>query len=59
MIAIGGIAARVAGLGGFHSYPTVSVEGGWPTLLLAGCIPLLAALPFLPAVSFLRRGTRG
>jgi energy-coupling factor transport system permease protein len=59
MIAIGGIAARVAGMGGFHSYPTVSVEGSWPTLLLAGCIPLLAALPFLPAVSFLRRGTRG
>jgi energy-coupling factor transport system permease protein len=47
VIAVAGIAARVAGLGGFDSYPTVSIDTGWPTLVLAGCIPLAAALPLV------------
>ncbi len=49
VIAVGGIAARVAGLGGFDPYPTVSIDTGWPTLVLAACIPLAAALPLLGA----------
>jgi energy-coupling factor transport system permease protein len=48
-IAIGAIAARAAGLGAFDSYPTVSVEAGWPMLLVAIGIPLAAALPFVAA----------
>ncbi len=47
VVAVAGIAARAAGLGAFDSYPTVSIESGWPTLLLAGCIPLAAALPLV------------
>jgi energy-coupling factor transport system permease protein len=42
-----GIAARVAGVGAFDAYPSVTVESGWPALLLAACIPLAAALPLV------------
>jgi energy-coupling factor transport system permease protein len=47
VVAVAGIAARAAGLGAFDSYPIVSIQSGWPTLLLAGCIPLAAALPLV------------
>jgi len=41
-----GLAARAAGLGEFDPYPSLSVDAGWPTLALAACVPLAAALPF-------------
>jgi energy-coupling factor transport system permease protein len=55
-IAIGGIAARIAGVGGFDPYPVVSVDTGWPTLALAAWIPLAAALPFARGRGRRRRG---
>jgi energy-coupling factor transport system permease protein len=55
VIAVAGIAARAAGLGGFDSYPTVSIDTGWPTLVLAACITLAAALPL---VTVTRRRSR-
>jgi energy-coupling factor transport system permease protein len=42
-----GIAGRVAGLGGFDPYPTVSIATGAPTLVLAAAIVLVAALPLV------------
>jgi energy-coupling factor transport system permease protein len=42
-----GIAARVAGVGAFDAYPTVAVESGWPALLVAAFIPLVAAVPLV------------
>jgi energy-coupling factor transport system permease protein len=54
-IALAAVAARVAGLGAFDSYPTVSVDTGWPTLLAALGIPLVAALPFVAAAGGRRR----
>ena len=44
-IAVVGLAARARGLGEFDPYPTVSIDTGWPTLALAACVPLAAALP--------------
>jgi energy-coupling factor transport system permease protein len=41
------MAARVLGLGAFDSYPTVSIDSDWPTLVLAAGVPLAAALPFV------------
>ena len=55
-IAVVGLAARVAGVGAFEPYPTVSIDTGWPTLALAACVPLAAALPF--AIAARRRGRR-
>ena len=55
VIAVAGIAARAAGLGAFDSYPTVSIDSGWPTLLLAACIPLAAALPLVTVTRRRRR----
>jgi len=47
MIAVAGIAAHAVGLGAFDPYPTVSMDTGWPTVVLAACIPLAAALPLV------------
>jgi energy-coupling factor transport system permease protein len=55
-IAVVGLAARAAGLGSFDPYPSVSIDTGWPTLALAACVPLAAALPFATAAR--RRGRR-
>jgi energy-coupling factor transport system permease protein len=55
LIALVGIAARVAGLGGFDPYPTMSIDAGWPTLVLAACIPLVATLPLASATRRRRR----
>ncbi len=55
-IAVVGLAARAAGLGAFDPYPTVSIDTGWPTLALAVCVPIAAALPFATAAR--RRGGR-
>jgi energy-coupling factor transport system permease protein len=55
-IALAGIAARVVGVGAFGPYPTLSVDTGWPTLALAACVPLVAALPFATGVGGRSRG---
>ena len=47
MIAVTGIATHAVGVGAFDPYPTLSMDTGWPTLVLAGCIPLAAALPLV------------
>jgi energy-coupling factor transport system permease protein len=54
-IALVAIAARAAGMGAFDSYPTVSVETAWSTLLVALGIPLVAAVPFVAAGRARRR----
>jgi energy-coupling factor transport system permease protein len=46
-IAALGVAARIAGVGAYDSYPTVDLATGMPTLILAISIPLLAAVPFV------------
>jgi energy-coupling factor transport system permease protein len=51
------IAARIAGVGAYDSYPTAAIDVSAPTLGLAVAIPLLAALPF--ATSARGRGRRG
>jgi energy-coupling factor transport system permease protein len=38
--------AVLAGTAGFHAYPTVTIDLGPAALLLALCLPALAALPF-------------
>jgi energy-coupling factor transport system permease protein len=43
-LAVGG---RIAGIGSFDAYPTVSVAVDAPTLVLAAALPALAALPFI------------
>jgi energy-coupling factor transport system permease protein len=45
-IAAAGIAARVAGLGGFEAYPTISLDADPATLAVAAALPLLAAAPY-------------
>lgn len=50
------IGARIAGVGAFDPYPTISVAAGAPTIVLAVAIPLLAALPFATARGWGRRG---
>ena len=49
------IAARIAGVGAYVSYPTVSIDLGAATLALAFVLPLLAALPFVTAAGGGRR----
>jgi energy-coupling factor transport system permease protein len=46
-VAVGAIAARAAGVGGFEAYPTVSLDSDPATLILAAALPLLAGIPFL------------
>jgi energy-coupling factor transport system permease protein len=45
-IAAAAVGARAAGLGAFDPYPVLSVDADIPTLALAACLPLVAALPF-------------
>jgi energy-coupling factor transport system permease protein len=44
------IGARIAGVGDFAAYPTMSLDADASTLLLAAALPLLAALPFIQRV---------
>ncbi len=46
-IAALGIAARIAGVGGFEAYPTVALDADAATLALAAALPLLAAAPYI------------
>ena len=45
-IAAGGVAARVAGVGGFEAYPALRVDADAATLALAAALPLAAWIPF-------------
>jgi energy-coupling factor transport system permease protein len=49
------VAARIAGVGAYDSYPTVSIDLGAATLALAAVEPVLAALPFATAPRGWRR----
>lgn len=51
VVAGGGIAARLAGAGGFEPYPDVAIDTGAMTLALAAALPAIALVPF--------RGKRG
>jgi energy-coupling factor transport system permease protein len=47
-VAIAAIAvgARLAGVGGFDTYPELAIEAGAATLVLSAALPVIAALPF-------------
>jgi energy-coupling factor transport system permease protein len=45
-VATAAIAARLAGVGDFDAYPTISIDAGAPTLVLAVAVVALGALPF-------------
>jgi energy-coupling factor transport system permease protein len=49
------VAGRIAGLGAYDSYPTVSVDTDAATIALAAAVPILAALPFAPMIRGRRR----
>jgi energy-coupling factor transport system permease protein len=46
VVVAAGVAARLAGAGGFEAYPSLAVDAGAATLLLAVTLPLAAWLPF-------------
>jgi energy-coupling factor transport system permease protein len=46
-VMLAAIACRLAGVGGFVSYPTVEIDADAATLALAAAMPLLAAVPFI------------
>jgi hypothetical protein len=46
-IACGALAARVAGLGDFDSYPELALDAGPATLAVAAALPVVAALPVM------------
>jgi energy-coupling factor transport system permease protein len=50
------IAARIAGVGAYESYPTVSIATDPQTLLLAAGLVIAAALPFVTTRGWRRRG---
>jgi hypothetical protein len=50
------IAGRVAGIGSFDPYPTVTIATNPATLILAALLPLIAALPFATTRGWGRRG---
>jgi energy-coupling factor transport system permease protein len=41
-----GLAARLAGAGGFDPYPEIALDAGPATLAVAAAVPLLAVIPF-------------
>lgn len=45
-IAVGGVAARLVGVGGFDAYPSLAIDADAATLALAAAIPTLAWAPF-------------
>jgi energy-coupling factor transport system permease protein len=48
-IALAAISARIAGSGGFETYPRIKLGAGAITLALCLALPLLAAVPFVVA----------
>lgn len=55
-IAALGVGARIAGVGGFDPYPTLSLDTDPATLAVAAALPVLAGLPFLGLSRSSRRG---
>lgn len=53
------IAGRVAGAGGWDTYPTIELGLGLATFAVCAALPLLAALPFIPARGRARAGEDG
>lgn len=51
-----GIAGRIAGVGAFDAYPTLNVDVGAPTMVLAALIVLVTALPLAGRPGWRRRG---
>jgi energy-coupling factor transport system permease protein len=47
IVAAASIVARVAGVGGFEAYPTISLDADAATLVLAAALPVAASIPFL------------
>jgi energy-coupling factor transport system permease protein len=47
IVAAVSIVARVAGVGGFEAYPTISLDADAATLVLAAALPVAASIPFL------------
>jgi energy-coupling factor transport system permease protein len=45
-IAVGGVAARLLGVGGFDAYPSLAIDADAATLALAAAIPTFAWAPF-------------
>jgi energy-coupling factor transport system permease protein len=55
-VAVLSIGGRIAGLGAYDSYPTVSIATDVPTLLLCAAVVVAAALPFATTRGWRRRG---
>jgi energy-coupling factor transport system permease protein len=56
-IAVLGVGARVAGVGGFEAYPTIALDADAATVALGLILPLLAAAPYIGLDRrYLRRG---
>jgi energy-coupling factor transport system permease protein len=55
-ITVAAIAGRIAGLGAFDAYPTLSVAVDAPTLLLSLGVVIGAALPFATTRGWRHRG---
>lgn len=53
------IAAAIAGVASFDAYPSISMDAGPATLLLAASLPLASMLPFIPDFLQKRRRSRG
>ena len=49
-----GVGARIAGAGGFHTFPRVVMSTDALTLVLCAALPLLAAIPFVVRRSWTR-----
>lgn len=52
------IAAATAGVAGYESYPSISIDAGPWTLAFAAALPLIALAPFAPELIARRRRTR-
>jgi energy-coupling factor transport system permease protein len=46
-VAVAATAGRLAGLGAFEAYPTLTIDTDAATLALAAAMPLIAAVPFI------------
>ncbi len=57
-VAVIGVAARLAGAGGFEAYPELSVDADAATLAVAAALPLAAWVPFAGERSGARRRGR-
>jgi energy-coupling factor transport system permease protein len=52
------VTGRIAGVGGFDAYPSISIDADAATVALAAALPLLVALPYLGLGTGPRPGAR-